>query len=247
MRRFDHDSVIPLGAGEAGGTSLGELVLRFFPRGHGVRNAFVHAFHTPGGLPPQGHQSFQNIPIRERIHTVPVAGNLTGCLILPIFGPPDPEDVKCDQLRNLNGEPRNSFNAFADANAGLTRAVIIGQRANRSITGLGSQPGGPNIRYVEDPLNRDVIIDLRHMLVVGSYTRAVGNDVERLQWASGQASGDNHQDYYSNELGYAFYARYSLAIQLNPHEFVNYLITFLNDPSDRVPLTDPAEINRVCP
>lgn len=162
---------------------------------------------------------------------------------------PDPltDPINCNELRDLHGEADQNLNDFINANDGLTKDMITRQRPDNSITRWHSQPGGPTIRYIRDPLNPDIIIDLRHMLVIGEYGRVVGESLEVAQWITLQESGINDQDYYSNQLGYDFYAEYGTAIQFNPTAFVDYLITFLNDPTNRAPLTNPTIINTRCP
>ncbi len=58
-----------------------------------------------------------------------------------------------------------------------------------------------------------------------------GNTIELIQAITGQPSGGNYQDYYSNHLGYQFYEKYGKAIKADPAKFVNYLIRFLQDVS----------------
>lgn len=96
---------------------------------------------------------------------------------------------------------------FITTNSGLSRSEIINQREDRSWL-LGSQPGGPNMRYVRNPHDGKVI-DMRHMLVVGKYPAAIGNILEAYQWLDGQASGMDRQDFYSNSVGYQFYMQYN--------------------------------------
>jgi hypothetical protein len=149
--------------------------------------------------------------------------------------------INCDQLKSMHGEPANGAMDFWRSNQGLTREQIIKQRPDRSVTGIGSQEGGPGIRYVNDVLNPKNIIDLRHMLVIGYYGRAVGESVEMMQWLQDNESGFDSQDFYSNELGYQFYAEYGSAINANPTAFADYLISFLNKPSLRNAVSNPPD------
>lgn len=131
------------------------------------------------------------------------------------------------QLASYNGDNKASAYDFFVANTGLTQEQIINQRADRSIL-FGSQPGGPNVRYIQDPINPQAVIDLRHMLIIGEKGQFVGNSLELAQWAAGQASGGNYQDYYSNFLGYQFYQAYGAKLSNSPNNFADYVYEFLN-------------------
>jgi|GEM_PF-5891316 len=89
---------------------------------------------------------------------------------------------------NKHGEPVYTMDEFIQANKGLTRNEIINQRQDRSKTFLGSQAGGPNMRYVINPHDGRVL-DMRHMLIVGNRPPAVGNLLEGFQCITVQASG----------------------------------------------------------
>lgn len=120
-----------------------------------------------------------------------------------------------------------SIGIWYNANMGISRDEIINQRKDRSWTLMNSQPGGPSIRYVKDPLSNS-IIDLRHMLVIGERGEAFGNFVEEYQYYLGQPSGRNIQDYFSSELGRAYYnSTYGQMIINRP----NSLKYFLQDPA----------------
>jgi hypothetical protein len=136
------------------------------------------------------------------------------------------------QLASFNGETPQTWSDFVNANMGLTKDEVVNQRADRSWF-FGSQAGGPKIRYVKDPLNPKAVIDLRHMLIVGQNGSFIGNSLELFQWSTGQPSGGNYQDYYSNKLGYGFYKRYEKLIEQNPTRFVEYLNWYLNNPANR--------------
>lgn len=158
----------------------------------------------------------------------------------------DPEDLNCNQLSNFHNDPTRDLNDFVNQNFGLTRDQIISQRGDLSITLWHSQPGGPNIRYITDPLVPSAVIDLRHMLVIGYYGAVVGNSVEMLQWVALNESGMDHQDYYSNQLGYDFYNQYGTDIKHNPSGFLDYLITFLYS-GNRSALNNPSRVKSRCP
>lgn len=130
------------------------------------------------------------------------------------------------QLSSSQGEELSTLGDFAAANDGLTFNQVIKQRKDRSKTSLGSQPGGPNIRYIQDPINPSAVIDLRHMLYIGSKGPFVGNSVELLQALGGQSAGD-FQDAYSNFLGYQFHNAYKSKLESNPTKFADYLTEFL--------------------
>lgn len=180
---------------------------------------------------------------------------------IPLYTPgpvaPDPEDYNCNELRDFHGEPAHTLNDFVNANLGVSRFGIINQRFNNTTqipvpfpdgsTRIITLEGGPTIRYVRDPLNTDIVIDLRHMLVVGRMGRAAGESIELYQAVTMQESALNHQDYYSNELGYSFYNRYSALIENEPTRLAEYLNIFLRNPGGRVHRTDPAVVNLRCP
>ena len=91
-----------------------------------------------------------------------------------------------------------SLDYFLNAVQGKSYVEIINELGNRSRTSLGSQPGGPSLRYVVNPLDGNVI-DMRHMLIVGyKYGDWGGKIIEFGQWIAGNPSGMNAQDFYSN-------------------------------------------------
>jgi hypothetical protein len=135
-----------------------------------------------------------------------------------------------DSYQNGHGETIYTMDQFLSANKGLTRSEIINQRQDRSKTFLGSQPGGPNMRYVVNPHDGRVL-DMRHMLVVGKQPAAVGNLLEVFQWSIGQASGMDPQDFYSNGVGYQFYMQYSGIQNLfYPSTFTDQMRNFFYSP-----------------
>ncbi|MDD2412121.1 MAG: hypothetical protein RBS19_02990 [Bacteroidales bacterium] len=133
-----------------------------------------------------------------------------------------------DPYMNSHGEPVYTMNEFINTNQGLTRNEIINQRQDRSKTFLGSQTGGPNMRYVKNPHDGKVL-DMRHMLIVGNRPPIVGNLLEGFQWITGQASGMDPQDFYSNGVGYQFYMQSNVIQRLiAPTSFTDQLnSTFL--------------------
>lgn len=149
--------------------------------------------------------------------------------------------MNCNDLRNTHGDENkdNTIWTFYYANRHKTYDEIINQRPPGSFMNFGSQPGGPDVRYIKDPLSDQTFIDLRHMLIMGKKGRAIGNGTEVVQWIAGKPSAFDDQDYYSNELGYAFFEQYGQAIKYNPSDLVEHLLTFLNDLSKRNALTNP--------
>jgi hypothetical protein len=118
-----------------------------------------------------------------------------------------------------HAEDAVTWEEFKMLNAGCTYDEIVNQLPSQ---GPG-QPGGPRERYVRDPLNKNAVIDMRHMLVIGFVGRSGGDVYEALQsvmfWSPGRmASAFNEQDYYSNQLGYAFF----------DHEGTNFISWFVN-------------------
>lgn len=124
-----------------------------------------------------------------------------------------------------------SLDRFVSENQGLSLENIRTQRPDRSWTLFGSQPGGPTLRYINDPLNPGAVIDMRHMLIIGDHGNFMGGLIELLQWSLFQPSGFNIQDFYSNNLGEYFYRNYGTQLQENPNNAVNFLQEFLTDPN----------------
>ena len=100
-------------------------------------------------------------------------------------------------------------------------------------------PMGPIVRYIQNPLNPSVVIDLRHMLVVAYHGSLFGNSVEIMQGLGGLTSAYDHQDYFSNQLGYDFYGQYDNQISANPTAFAAFVQQFLLDRAGRSRNTDP--------
>lgn len=124
---------------------------------------------------------------------------------------------------------------FVAANVGMDRNTIINQMPVRA----DGMSGGPRLRYVRDPLNPNgVVIDMRHMLIVGKLGTTIGRIIE---WAQDQsestrASALNPQDYYSNALGEGFNkylnslsrGSFSGKSALEGQDYARHLNTFLN-------------------
>ena len=174
--------------------------------------------------------------------------------------PPDVSEYNCAQLRTFHGggdDPQSqpiSLATFLAANANKSRAEIIAQRGYQYLAGgLISLSKGPILRYIRDPQNPEIFIDLRHMLVVGYYGPGVGNSVEVTQGLGGQPSAFDHQDYYSNQLGYDFYYNYGSSVASEPGRFLEFLNEFLTSPTsgrgipNRSRNTSPALVNQRCP
>lgn len=157
-------------------------------------------------------------------------GAASGSPTYSYYSLPDAGSDSGDPYQNSHGEPVYTMDEFLEANKGLTRKEIINQRKDRSKTGLNSQPGGPHLRYVINPHDGRVL-DMRHMLVVGKYASTIGNLVEAGQWAAGQASGMDRQDFYSNRVGYEYYRQdYGLLNVFVPHSFTKQLGYYFNNP-----------------
>ena len=137
--------------------------------------------------------------------------------------PPDP-------YQNSDGKPIYTMREFIEANRGLTRNEIINQEKDRSKTFLKSQKGGPTMRYVRNP-HDGLVIDMRHMLIVGKHTTMVGNLVEFLQWIVRDDSGMNPQDFYSNGVGNQFYMQFDYKLDSSdPQTFTDQLYRFFFNP-----------------
>lgn len=82
-----------------------------------------------------------------------------------------------------------------------------------------------NMKLVDDYLM------MADMLVVGKQPVAVGNLLEVFQWGTGQASGMDPQDFYSNGVGYQFYMQSSsLQRLIAPTTFTDQLNSFFSNP-----------------
>ena len=151
------------------------------------------------------------------------------------------KQMDCSKMKNTHGQQTKSLWDFYNRYSGQSRDFVVTRMQDVSITGLGSQPGGPELefRYIQDPLNPKLVIDMRHMLVIGKYGRAIGESVEFVQWLGQKESAFDDQDYFSNELGYAFYNEYGVALKYNPAALTDFLITFLFDRSKRNETSDP--------
>jgi hypothetical protein len=149
--------------------------------------------------------------------------------------------LNCHHLKNTHGGRDKGIIDFRNRYYLVTYENIIMERGNVSITGLGSQAGGPSLdyRYIQDPLNPSLIIDLRHLLVIGKFGRAVGESVEFLQYLAQYESAFDDQDYYSNELGYSFFHHYGEAVKRNPTATADYLVSFLANPNYRNSISSP--------
>ena len=77
--------------------------------------------------------------------------------------------------------------------------------------------------------------------MVGRLGRVAGNalEIRQAMSESTRSSAYDDQDYYSNELGYAFFTEFGEAIKSNPTGLADYLITFLNDSTKRNSLSNP--------
>ncbi|UZD22082.1 hypothetical protein PBT90_01240 [Algoriphagus halophytocola] len=148
----------------------------------------------------------------------------------------------CTEMGNIHGGAV-TFEQFEDYYNGVDYEDIVTDNPDLSISGFGSQPGGPltSYRYVIDPLNPNLIIDMRHMLVIGRYGRAVGESVEILQWLSSEESAFDSQDFFSNELGYSFFKQFGGAIHSTPEYTTDFLRQFIYDASKRNDITTPEQ------
>ncbi|MDX5479836.1 MAG: hypothetical protein LPJ98_15425, partial [Cyclobacteriaceae bacterium] len=159
----------------------------------------------------------------------------------PPYIPTPLKRLNCNQLKNTHGGIDKNISAFRNRYYGVTYENIITERGNVSITGLDSQAGGPllEFRYIQDPLNPGLIIDMRHMLVIGKLGRAVGESVEFIQYLGQYESAFDDQDYYSNELGYSFFQIYGEAVKRNPTATADYIVSFLANPANRNSISSP--------
>lgn len=168
-------------------------------------------------------------------------------VIVPLI--PTPKVIKrlnCIELKNTHGREPKDLWQFRNQYYNKTYEEIINIEKSNSLSFINSQAGGPGnsekngyFRYVRDPLNPNIIIDMRHLLVIGNFGRSVGESVELIQWLANNESAFDHQDYYSNELGYSFFEHFGHAIKFNPSATTDYLVTFLNNPDFRNATSTP--------
>lgn len=141
--------------------------------------------------------------------------------------------LDCVQLRDWHFSPQKTIDDFTNDNRNRTWGQITTQ-TNEDYSWFSSSNGGPSMRQIADPLVPGVVIDLRHLLIMGKSNRFLGNAYEDIQYYLGSSgSGRDHQDYYSNELGYQFFEVYGASLQVHPENLAEYLNTFLRDPSLR--------------
>ncbi|WP_026948051.1 hypothetical protein [Algoriphagus marincola] len=162
---------------------------------------------------------------------------------------PEPKPIKklnCNELWNTHNQEAKTMMEFRSRYYGRSYEEIIYERGDLSITGLGSQPAGPVIdfRYIKDPLNPSLIIDMRHFLVIGKFGRAIGESVEFLQYLAQYESAFDDQDYYSNELGYSFFKKYGNAVRTNPTATADFIVSFLSDPELRNSISSPDKCDK---
>lgn len=200
----------------------------------------------PGNDGPNPPQEEENC--YEQHPTIPDLWVLCGFLIadncfegMPCYNWGN-EFGNCTEIGNVHGGAV-TLDQFEDYYEGIDYNDIVSDMPDKSITGFGSQPGGPltSYRYVYDPLNPNLVIDMRHMLVIGKYGRAVGESVEVLQWLANQESAFDSQDFFSNELGYLFFKKFGGAIQSTPEYTTDYLRQFLNNASLRNDICTPLQ------
>jgi hypothetical protein len=92
-----------------------------------------------------------------------------------------------------------------------------------------------NIVIVEKPLASSSAAQRhsRRRGRAGKYSELSGDCLENFQWVTGQESGRNYQDYYSNSLGRGFYKSYNNLLFSNPQMYTEYLRLYLNNPLNR--------------
>ncbi|MFN3758365.1 MAG: hypothetical protein ACK4SF_04035 [Algoriphagus aquaeductus] len=185
---------------------------------------------------PTGDQNEPRYPTTDGL-----GGDCSNCEYDPPTIPSPLKKLNCIQLKNTHGGQAKDISTFRNRYYGLTYESIVTERGNVSITGLNSQAGGPLLeyRYIQDPLNPSLIIDMRHMLVIGKLGRAVGESVEFIQYLGQYESAFDDQDYYSNELGYSFFQLYGEAVKRNPTATADYIVSFLANPSNRNTISSP--------
>ncbi len=103
----------------------------------------------------------------------------------------------------------NNINYWANKNSNQNFDQIANQESKRG-GHYKSKMGGPIERWVLDPLHQDegIVIDMKHFLAAIHSQRWMGNLNESQQASNDNRSANNPQDYYSNNLGYAFHTYY---------------------------------------
>jgi hypothetical protein len=124
---------------------------------------------------------------------------------------PEPDATNGGVYGPDDGYRFGTIDEFYAENKDYTYDQIIHQRG----VDVDGRPIGPDMRFVEDPLNKGKYIDMRHMLVVGkNYGSVVGALGEIAQWfgpwfgRNARGSALNPQDIYSNNLGETFFMNY---------------------------------------
>lgn len=143
------------------------------------------------------------------------------------FGAFDKHDLENYEYYQPDKSARyGTLEDFIKENKGQSYNQIINQKG----TDANGFPKGPNMRFVEDPLDEGRYIDMRHFLVVGKkFGVLLGAAGEMLEYGAqgGQQSANKKQDYYSNGLGQCFF--YNFNINSNDPKFVESLRTYLKN------------------
>ena len=153
-----------------------------------------------------------------------------------------PQSYNCAVLRSAP-ETRRLLGSFVQNNVDNPRSECVKQRGwyDRWFDGAVHFPKGPVERYVRDPLNSGVAIDLQRMLVLGNWPLDMVTSTEimtAVTTADGYY-GYNDRDFYSMQLGHDFYVNYANQLAGNPNNFAQLVSDFLNDPTQRTVYTSP--------
>ena len=155
------------------------------------------------GLKQLGLQFF---PMNSQIHMLYKRNEATGGL-----NPHKRSTYSLSHMEALSVKPYGKsveYSDFADYTSGRELDDIINSITPSKSTDFGSGVADKEFqenRYVEDPGNPGVIIDIRHLMSSWKVGTTAGVLIEEGQAALGKESGNNPQDYYSNELGADFF------------------------------------------
>ncbi|NLL29250.1 MAG: hypothetical protein GX259_10690 [Bacteroidales bacterium] len=143
------------------------------------------------------------------------------------FGVFDKHDLENYEYYQPDKNSRyGTLDDFIKENNGKSYNQIINQKG----CDANGFPIGPDMRFVEDPLDEGRYIDMRHFLIVGKeFGVLLGAVGEMLEYGvnGGLRSANKKQDYYSNGLGQSFF--YNFNINPNDKKFSEYLKTYLKN------------------
>jgi hypothetical protein len=160
--------------------------------------------------------------------------------------PTEPQNYNCVQQRSAP-EAIRTIDTFVMDNYGNTRNACVTQRGWYDLfyQQTVQLPKGPTVRYVRDPLNRNLVIDMQRMLVMGNWGLTTATSNEIVFYLLYDANNPNYtynkyndRDFFSLQLGVDFYTNYASQLATNPTNFAELVSEFLKDPAQRTTYTD---------